>query len=76
MNAHSLARKNALRKLCGFATANFLSFGMTDEILQKLETWLQCRQQVAMDLSSGNLQIEVPCGNSETPAMKSNHHNS
>jgi hypothetical protein len=62
--------------LCEIATTMILSAGIGGEILQKSETWLQCRQQVARDLSRGTLQIEVPRSNSATPAMTLNQHNS
>jgi hypothetical protein len=48
--------------LCEITTVTILTAGIGGEILQNLETWLQCRQQVPMDLSSGNLQIRVPGG--------------
>jgi hypothetical protein len=54
--------------VCEIATVTNLSAGIGDGILQKLKTWLQCRQQVAMDLSRGNLQLRfqsrVPTGTS------------
>jgi len=42
--------------LCEIATMTYLSAGIGGEILQKSETWLQCRQQVARDLSRGNVK--------------------
>jgi hypothetical protein len=66
--------------VCEIATVANLSAGIACGILQKVETWLQCRQQVAMDLSRGNLQLRfqarVPMGIPATPALKSNQQNS
>jgi len=42
--------------VCEIATTMILSAGITGEILQNRETWLQCRQQVARDLSRGNVK--------------------
>jgi hypothetical protein len=63
--------------VCEIATTMILSAGITGEILQNRETWLQCRQQVARDLSRGYFEIcGFPMTDSATSAMKSNQHNS
>jgi hypothetical protein len=43
--------------VCDFATVARASVGIVDEILQNDETKLQCRQQVAADLSSVDTEI-------------------
>src|SRR5437868_357863 len=73
--------KNTCREprlaLCEIATTMILSAGIGGEILQICETWLQCRQQVARDLSRGSFEIcSFSKTNSATSAMKSTQHNS
>jgi len=51
--------ENRRSGLCEIATTMILSAGIGGEILQKRETWLQCRQQVARDLSRGASKFEV-----------------
>jgi hypothetical protein len=65
--------------LCEFATVACLSAGIVGEILQKLETWLQCRQQVAKVLSSvfTKLQcVESAGATPKSPAVEAETHNS